>query len=259
MEEQIKQLLSLGRQHYENRDFQKAEEYLKQVNERDPARYADVLNMLGVIHHDRGRFSEAQGCFEEALSVNPNYTEAALNLAVTYNDLGRYDEAKKIYRAALSHGEESPGQLDPFVKGKIANLHAEVAQAYMDASMTTEAIHELRKAVLLCPTFADLRLRLSNLYRQQGDLDAARFELEEGLHAKPQYVPGHVALGVVRLSQNDKEGAVKCWDAALRLDPDNRAASMYIRMAEKMLASGSIPPGAMSTPPPADSSSDDDV
>lgn len=234
MDERTKQLLSLGREHYDKREFDKAEHYLRQVLERDDARFADVYNMMGVIHHDRGRFDEAQGCFEEALVINPNYTEAALNLAVTYNDLGRYDEAKKIYKAALSRGEEAPGQLDPFVKGKIANLHAEVAQAYVDAGMLPEAMHELRKAILLCPTFSDLRLRLANLYRQQGDLDAARFELEEAVDARPGFVPAHVALGVVHLALGDKDRALVRWRTALEIDPENKAAAMYVRMTEGM-------------------------
>jgi tetratricopeptide (TPR) repeat protein len=258
MEERTKQLLSLGREHYEKREFDKAEHYLRQVLERDDAKYADVYNMLGVIHHDRGRFEEAQGSFEEALSINPNYTEAALNLAVTYNDLGRYDEAKKIYRAALSRGEESPGQLDPFVKGKIANLHAEVAQAYVDAGMAADAMHELRKAILLCPTFADLRLRLANLYRQTGDLDAARFELEEAIAAKPSYVPAHVALGVVLLALNDRDAALARWRAALEIDPENKAAAMYVRMAEGMQEGGSMHPGPPDAPDaPAEGAGDE--
>jgi len=245
MDERTKQLLSLGREHYEKREFDKAEHYLKQVQERDGGgRYADVYNMMGVIHHDRGRFEEAQGCFEEALAINPNYTEAALNLAVTYNDLGRYDEAKKIYKAALSRGEEAPGQLDPFVKGKIANLHAEVAQAYVDAGMPNDALHELRKAILLCPTFADLRVRLASLYRQIGDQDAAKFELEEAIAAKPHYVPAYVALGVVLLAVNDKDGAIARWKEAIAIDPENKAAAMYLRMAEGMTDGSSEPPEA---------------
>lgn len=243
MEDRTKQLLSLGREHYDKREFDKAEHYLRQVIERGDTRFADVYNMLGVIHHDRGRFEDAQGCFEEALSINPNYTEAALNLAVTYNDLGRYDEAKRIYKAALSRGEESPGQLDPFVKGKIANLHAEVAQAYVDAGMAADAMHELRKAILLCPTFADLRLRLANLYRQQGDLDAARFELEEAVAAKNEFVPAHVALGVVLLALNQRDAALDRWEAALAIDPENKAAQMYLRMARGMQDGGSMAPG----------------
>ncbi len=235
MDDRTKQLLSLGREHYEKREFDKAEHYLSSVVERhDGAKFADVYNMLGVIHHDRGRFEDAQGCFEEALAINPNYTEAALNLAVTYNDLGRYDEAKKIYKAALSRGEESPGQLDPFVKGKIANLHAEVGQAYVDAGMPTDAMQELRKAILLCPTFADLRVRLANLYRQTGDQDAARFELEEAISSKPNYLPAHVALGVVLLALDRKDDALARWEKALAIDPENKAAAMYLRMARGM-------------------------
>ncbi len=231
MDERTKQLLTLGREHYEKREFDKAEHYLKQVAERN-VRFADVYNMLGVVHHDRGRFEDAQAAFEEALQINPNYTEAALNLAVTYNDLGRYDDAKRIYQAALTKGEESPGSLDPFVKGKIANLHGEVAQAYVDAGLVAEAMHELRKAVLLCPHFADLRLRLANLYRQQGDLDAARYELDEAIKAKPAYVPARIALGVVKLAQGDTPGAIAQWKAALEHDSGNKTAQMYLRMAE---------------------------
>jgi predicted negative regulator of RcsB-dependent stress response len=248
MDERTKQLLSLGREHYDKREFERAEHYLRQVLEREDAKFADVYNMMGVIHHDRGRFEEAQGCFEDALAINPNYTEAALNLAVTYNDLGRYDEAKKIYKAALSRGEDAPGQLDPFVKGKIANLHAEVAQAYVDAGMANDAMHELRKAILLCPTFADLRLRLANLYRQQGDLEAARFELEEAVDSKANYVPAHVALGVVLLALNQKERAMDRWRAALEIDPENKAAAMYLRMTEGMQEGGSMAPPADEDP-----------
>lgn len=235
VDDRTKQLLALGREHYEKREFDKAEHYLKQVVERQ-LKFADVYNMLGVIAHDKGHFEQAQAFFEEALQINPNYTEAALNLAVTYNDLGRYDEAKRIYQAAISHGEESEGQLDPFVKGKIANLHAEVAKAYVDAGLGSEAMHELRKAILLCPHFADLRLRLANLYRQQGDLDAARFELTEALDHKPEYVPAHVALGVVLLAQGNASEAVAAWEKAVSLDPGHKAAQMYLRMAKNQPA-----------------------
>jgi len=232
MDERTKQLLALGREHYEKREFDKADHYLRQVLDRLEEKYADVYNMLGVIQHDRGQFEEAQGHFEASLAINPNYTEAALNLAVTYNDLGRYDEAKRIYAAALSKGEGTGNQLDPFVKGKIANLHAEVAQAYVDAGMPSDAKHELRKAILLCPSFSDLRLKLANLYRETSDLDAAKFELEEAVSNRPRYVPAWVALGVTRLSMADQKGAMEAWEKALEIEPENKAAAMYLRMAK---------------------------
>lgn len=243
MDERTKQLLALGREHYDKREFDKAEHYLKQVLDRN-AGFADVLNMMGVIHHDRGRFDEAQASFEEALAINPNYTEAALNLAVTYNDLGRYDEAKRIYQAALSRGAESPGSLDPFIKGKIANLHAEVGQAYADAGLVGEAMHEFRKAILLCPQFADLRLRLANLYRQSGDLEAARFELQEAVKTRPQYLPARVALGVVLLAQSRTPEAIEQWQRVLEVDPENKSAQMYLRMAQNPPLSKPPPPSA---------------
>jgi tetratricopeptide (TPR) repeat protein len=203
---------------------------------------ADVFNMLGIVCHGGGRLDEAQTAFEEALAINPAYTEAALNLAVTYNDLGRYEDAKQIYRTALAQGAKHAGGVTPYVRGKIANLHADVAQAYLDAGLTSEAMHELRKAVLLCPQFADLRLKLANMYREQGDLQAAAYELEEALKVKPLYVPAQVALGVVRFSLGDLAQAMRSWRRALEIDPDDRTAQMYMRMAEQRVPSMPVPP-----------------
>ena len=96
----------------------------------EKAPYADVYDMLGVIYHQEGRLAEAEQMFNEALRINPAYTEAALNLVVTWNDLGKYAEAKAIYERAMATSKREPRELDPFAKGKIANMHAEVGAAY---------------------------------------------------------------------------------------------------------------------------------
>ena len=94
--ETLKELLAIGKQYCDNKQYAQAESYLKRVLEKS-GRYADVLNMLGVISHVEGKFASSIDFFEQALSINPRYTEAMLNLAVLYNDLGQYAEAKKLY------------------------------------------------------------------------------------------------------------------------------------------------------------------
>src|SRR5580692_10349156 len=96
MDERLKQLLLLGREHYAKREFDKAEPMLREVLENTD-RFADVHDMLGVIAHSRGNFIAAERHFERALAINPSYTEAALNLAVTYNDRGKYEAAREVY------------------------------------------------------------------------------------------------------------------------------------------------------------------
>jgi len=176
MDDHLKQLLLLGREHYQKRELDKAEYLLKQVVQQTD-RFADVFDMLGVIAHAQGDFAQAEQYFEKAVSLNPNYTEAQLNLMVTYNDLGKYDSAREIY-ARIRGRSGTAGQADPFAMGRIANMHAEISQAYQDAGMPAEAVLELERAVALCPTFADLRTRLATLYRDLGHKDRAREQLE---------------------------------------------------------------------------------
>jgi tetratricopeptide (TPR) repeat protein len=242
MDERIKQLLVLGREHYDKREFDKAEYVLREVLETTD-RFADVYDMLGVICHARGDFVAAERYFSRAVALNPSYTEALLNLAVTYNDLGKYEQAREIYARVRKLGTSSAGhaQLDPFARGKIANMHAEVGQAYADAGLVHEAIEEYQKAIRLCPTFADLRTRLGSLYRDSGDLARAREQYLAAKEANPRYVPARVLLGVTLLSLGEPDSALEEWRQALAIDPENKSAKMYVRMVEAQRRS-SMPP-----------------
>jgi tetratricopeptide (TPR) repeat protein len=239
MDDHLKQLLLLGREHYSKREFDKAEYLLKQVVEKTD-RFADVYDMLGVMAHGRGDFAQAERYFESAVRLNPNYTEAQLNLMVTYNDLGKYDAAREIYgniRARSAAG----GRGDPFAKGKIANMHAELSQAYQDAGMAQEAIAELERAVRLCPQFADLRTRLAVLYRDAGQPELAREELEMARSANPSYPQARLLLGVMMLSAGELEPAEAEFETVLARDPDNKGAQMYLRVVKSRIASSERP------------------
>ncbi|MBI5542328.1 MAG: tetratricopeptide repeat protein, partial [Deltaproteobacteria bacterium] len=159
MDEFLSEILNLGRSHFQRKQYQKAEKYLSQVLEQNQS-FADVYNMLGVIYHDQGSFARAQRAFEAALKLNPAYTEAALNLAVIYNDMGMYREAKEVYQNALTRGQTAPGEMDRFVKGKIANMYADIGDVYMSSGRFDDAIGEYQRALNLCPTFVDLRAKL---------------------------------------------------------------------------------------------------
>jgi Flp pilus assembly protein TadD len=230
--ERVKQLLVLGREHYAKRELEKAEQMLRMVLEEED-RFADVHDMLGVIAHSRGNFVAAERHFERALELNPSYTEAALNLAVTYNDRGKYEKAREVYSRIKVGPHGSSQGLDPFARGKIANMHADVGQAYHDAGLVREAITELEKATALCPHFADLQTKLGTLLREINDLPGARARYEAALQSKPNYVPAHLQLGVILLASGERAAAEEHWKHVIGLEPDNSQAKMYLRMLER--------------------------
>ena len=134
MDQRMKQLVALGKQHFEKREFDKAIRYLKEAVELGEP-YPDVLNTFGMAHFHAGRMEEARNCFWRALRLNPLYTETALNLSIACNELGEYDAAIVAFKHAAKN-ETDDGIAQPkFVRGRIANMHVDLAEAYMDAGM----------------------------------------------------------------------------------------------------------------------------
>jgi len=227
----LRGLVARGRAHYLAGEFDQAAVCLNDVL-RGKAAYADVYDMLGVIHHQAGRLDEAEAMFRQALRLNPSYTEAALNLVVTCNDLGKYAEAKTIYENAMAAVVQAPRELDPFIKGKIANMHAEVGATYRAVGAYEDAVREYEKALALCPTFADLRTELGKTLHELGDLPGAIRELELVRAEQPRFTPGRIHLGLSYLAAGRREDAAAQWHAVLEADAANRSARMYLAMLE---------------------------
>jgi len=237
MDEALKQLLTLGRGFFEKKQWAQAEKYLSQVVEQNQS-FADVYNMLGVIYHDQGQFARAQRAFEAALRLNPAYTDAALNLAVIYNDMGKYREAKEVYQNALTRQQTSPSKLDPFVRGKIANMYAEIGNVFLSSGMLDEAIGEFRRALALGPTFVDIRTKLADALRDKGQHEEALKEFEEILKTNPNYLPGRVHYGIALYSAGRRAEAVQMWEDVLARAPGNKSAEMYLSLVRDMSKDG---------------------
>jgi len=229
MDQKLRIALETGRELYVAREYARAEPYLSQVAAANVP-YADVYNMLGVIHHDQGHFSKAQSCFEEALRINPGYTEAGLNLAVTYNDMGKYQEARETYRAALGHSATPGTRIDAFTMGKIANMYSEIAQVYATAGALEDAISEYRRALALRPQFVDIRLKLAETLRDAGRAGEALTEVNTLLEHNPAFTPGRIFKAITEFSAGNAEAAARELEGVLQGNPDHSRARAYLEM-----------------------------
>jgi tetratricopeptide (TPR) repeat protein len=243
MDDAVRELVALGKDHFERGDWSLAAGHLEQVVARGGT-FADVHHMLGVCYHQMGEFDAAQRAFERALEINPAYVEASLNLAILCNDLGQYDKAQRVYANALErarNGSRSkPGDepLDPFASGKIANLHATVGDAYFSARRSRDAAVEYRRALELAPAFVDLRLKLASALRESGELEAATGELRQAVQDAPAYVPARIALGLACSAAGKVQEAIEQWEEVLRMDPVHRTAQLYLKLARAQGATG---------------------
>lgn len=241
MDAQIKTHLAAGRELYLAGDYEKARPHLEAVRDAHED-YADVHNMLGFIHFEQGRPEQAREELERALAINPHYTEAVLNLAVVCNELGLYDEGRRLYeRAHHSRGSGGLDQLEPLARGKIANMHSDLGDAYTSLGLGEHAIKEYQKALRVCPTFVDIRTKLANALRDAGRNEEALDEYQAIVDLSPEYVPGRTHFGITLWRAGRVDEARQQWREVLELDPDNRSCNVYLSMTQSKTSDDASP------------------
>lgn len=231
MDDKLREALHVGRELYNQGEYERALPYLEQVSAADLP-YADIYNMLGIIYHTTGQFTQARSFFEKALQINPKYVEASLNLAILHNDTGKYQEAKDLYLGAVQHAVNGSNGLDNIAAGKIANLHAEIALIYAQSGLIDAAIAEYQRALALCPHFVDIRLRLAILLRDVQRPHAALPELQLILKQNPRFVSARVHYALTLFSLGDIDAAMREMLGLLKEHPQERRFQLYLSMMQ---------------------------
>lgn len=198
--------------------------------------FADAYHLLGLAYALVGQREEALEEFDRALALNPRYVDAHLNRAVTLNDLGRTDEAMAGFAAAQGLGAVDHTGFPAPVSSQLANLHAELGEAYVEAGGIAQAIVQFEAATALRPEFLDLRYRLARLRLGEGDAAGARQDLEAILEARPGYDAARASLGLACYLLGDREAARAAWEACRARTPDDPKVAAYLALLERVSA-----------------------
>jgi len=228
MKGEVRQVIQQATSAYEAGQYSEAERLLLQVVDRAPT-YANVFNMLGFIASQRNALEEAVALFRRALGLNPNYSEARLNLALTLTEMGAYEQAAQEAASVQAKETADPQRVSPVVRGKLANAHADLGGKYHALGLFAEAVAEFDKALGLCPGYPDIHTRRALSCRELGRYGDAKASLLRAIELKPNYVEAHVSLGILYHKLGSLTEAVDMLERALQLDPDHRVARVYLK------------------------------
>jgi len=228
----LKQTIKKATELYRDNQYEESEKLLLELVKQAPE-YANLHNMLGVIYSHNNQFKKAIHHFQRALSINPNYTEAQLNLAITLADTGAYDQAQSEFGKATEREKEMAFDLNSGVRIKLANSHIDLGKAYQELGLYGEASEEYRKAIRFCPDFPDVHNRLGVAYRERGMDEEAEAAFREAIRINPRYADPYTNLGALFFRRGDTESAIQNWKEALRISPQHTVAQVYMNMAKE--------------------------
>src|SRR3989304_578239 len=227
-----KELSTEGNDFFQKGNYARAKELFLKVIDAGH-RFADVYNKLGLIFCNNGEYEQAVKYFEEALKIHPTYTEGSLNLSVTYNELGKYDKAREVFSKAAESAESEAKGIDPFVKGKLANLHFNTGEIYHELGLLDEALSEYTRALSLRPDLVDARVKIGMAYRDKGYVDKAIHEFNEAKIINPNYAAAGINLGITYYSLSKFKLAEEEWLEVLKKHPGTRTVEMYLRLLKR--------------------------
>lgn len=231
MQDEIRNTIEQGKFFFKTENYRKAEELFRKVVAKKKE-FADVYNYLGLIAHEKGRFDDAIEAFERALKINSRYTEALLNLSILYNDMGEYNKAKRLVEQSKLDASKTKTAIDPFIRSKLANKHAEVGDWYRGVGAYEQAIEEYRKALGLEERYVDIRTKMAVCHRETGNAKQALTELQRAVKDNVKFQDAAVQLGVTYYSLGKKTDARNVWKAAVKRFPSSKTLKMYLRFTD---------------------------
>jgi Flp pilus assembly protein TadD len=180
---------------------------------------AQIEHNHGFQFHGDNRMAEAEPCYRRAIALDPDFTEAWINLGLVIFSQGRPDEAMACHRAALRLDPESP------------DAHNNLGMAQYARGNIAEAENCFRAALRLRSAHACATLNLGAVRQVANHVDEAEglFRRALALGADPARAKSNLALAL--MEQGRQEEAVECCREILAVRPDCNEARANLALA----------------------------
>ena len=106
------------------------------------------------------------------------------------------------------------------------SLWAQLGHQYFDTNQFDKAVEAYRKSLALEPNDANVWTDMGVMYRRSGQPEAAIEAFDEAIKVNPRHEISRFNKGIVLLHDlNDRDGALKAWEALVAINPDVKAPS----------------------------------
>jgi tetratricopeptide (TPR) repeat protein len=162
---------------------------------------------LGGVFRELNQNLEAERCYLEALSLNPEYVDALIGLAMAQQALGHFEDAYANYVRASA--------LDA------SSIEAQLGSGSMLLELTrrNQALEHYCRAQRLAAGDAEKLQRVGLAMREAGAMAEAQACFEQALALRPDFVEAHNSLAITLGDLGDLSGAESHYRAALQLRP----------------------------------------
>lgn len=204
---------------------------------QDKLQEAHQHYLNGVAAYMEGKIGPTITSLKNALELDPNHTDAAVCLSVLLNDLGKYDDGKKYFEQANRQIQSSgPVALESSVDHKFSIKHVELGDLYFRYRRFDEALHEFNKALSLCagtPQALEISIKLARTTAKKGHISRAMQALEALKREYPRSTLVRLELSELMIQQGNILDAELELEAVINIDPQNQQAHAAMERAKR--------------------------
>ncbi|HTI04491.1 MAG TPA: tetratricopeptide repeat protein [Gemmatimonadales bacterium] len=222
-------LVEQANERFQLQDYYGAIHLLEEVVATGRA-FADAHHLLGLSYSLAGQSEKALEQLDRALALNPNYIEALIHRALVLNELGREEEANAVLRRARQVTSERRSGFHSHVAAKLANQHAALGEAYLEAGGLNEAIAQYEAALQLGPSFHDLRYKLGRLLLEAGRALDAHEHFQTIVRERPSFLDAAAMLGLASYLAGDGLAARAVWEELHARRPEDPRVEAYLAL-----------------------------
>ncbi len=210
----------MGLLYFQEGDYVRSlQEFVKAKNLNSNDKF--IWNALGLAYKERRLIKEAKEAFENALSIDRDYSEAYNNLGVILLEEGNYKEAVKYFEKAVKNIFYTTPEL----------AYNNMGFAYEKLNSLGEAEKNYREAISLNPSFSPSYVNLARIYEQTRRYKEAEELLLKFLNAFENHLEVNFVLGSFYFRTGQTNKAKSVLTKVINID----SRSDYARLAKKML------------------------